>query len=114
MTATPNLPPMQSAFEAWASDNGAWPKAVERDTSGYRLMQTESSWIAWQAAYQAGRDAGLEEAHSVVVARCQDASEDAEIECNPLIRASLLGKSISLDRLAEIILALKSDAKGGE
>lgn len=45
------LPPLRAAFEAWMSDDGKYPKAVERDSSGaYRLMQTATNWTAWQAA----------------------------------------------------------------
>lgn len=38
-------------FEAWASDNGKWPDAVERTRSGpYVLIQIENQWTTWQAA----------------------------------------------------------------
>lgn len=40
----------REAFEAWASDGGKWPRAVERSGDGYVLMSTHHSWIAWQAA----------------------------------------------------------------
>lgn len=53
-TSTPTTE--REAFEAWASDDGAWPKAVEKSPSGsYRLMSTHSSWIAWQSAWVAAR-----------------------------------------------------------
>lgn len=40
----------RAAFEAWESDNGKWPKAIERDAVGrYKLMQASSAWIVWQA-----------------------------------------------------------------
>lgn len=45
------------AFEAWASDNGQNPKAVERNQHGnYKLMQTNSLWMGWQA----GRNQAIE------------------------------------------------------
>ena len=38
-------------FEAWASDNGAHPRAVHRGTNGgYLLMSTHTAWEAWQAS----------------------------------------------------------------
>jgi hypothetical protein len=41
----------REAFEAWASGNGEFPKAVERApmSDGYRLMVTETYWSAWMA-----------------------------------------------------------------
>lgn len=40
----------RARFEAWFSDGGARPKAVERSGDGYRLMQAQSAWTVWQAA----------------------------------------------------------------
>lgn len=38
-------------FEAWMSDNGLWPRAVEKSASGnYLLMATHTNWQAWCAA----------------------------------------------------------------
>ena len=38
-------------FEAFASDNGKWMKAIERDAHGnYRLLTTSIGWLWWQAA----------------------------------------------------------------
>lgn len=37
-------------FEAWYSDQGLFPKSVQRSGDGYVLMQANLSWIAWQAA----------------------------------------------------------------
>lgn len=39
----------RAAFEAWASDDGEFPKAVERSGHGYKLTQTQTYWMAWQA-----------------------------------------------------------------
>lgn len=58
----------REAFEAWASDNGQWPKAVARNGENYLLAITQSYWSAWRAAWalqsvpsgQAGGDAGVE------------------------------------------------------
>jgi len=42
---------MRKEFEAWASDDGKYPKAVERGAGGaYILMMTHIYWMAWQAA----------------------------------------------------------------
>lgn len=36
----------REAFEAWVSDNGQSPKAVERNQNGeYKLMQTNTLWM---------------------------------------------------------------------
>jgi hypothetical protein len=52
-TMTPTPPQEQTereAFEAWASDGGKWPQAIERYGNGlYRLSSTHSYWLAWQA-----------------------------------------------------------------
>ena len=45
--------PMRAAFEAWFSQDGAWPNAITRNGSGYRLSTAQSSWIAWQASWKA-------------------------------------------------------------
>ena len=37
-------------FEAWFSDNGLYPKAIERDKRGYLLSTASTAWEAWQAA----------------------------------------------------------------
>lgn len=40
----------RARFEAWMSDNGAWPKAVERNSKGdYLLSQAGFAWRVWQA-----------------------------------------------------------------
>ncbi|TRM53244.1 hypothetical protein YH64_009085 [Achromobacter sp. LC458] len=39
----------RAAFEYWASDDGETPTAVERAGHGYRLAQTQTYWVAWQA-----------------------------------------------------------------
>jgi hypothetical protein len=39
----------RDAFEKWLSEDGKWPKAIERDGDSYKLIQANSSWIAWQA-----------------------------------------------------------------
>lgn len=41
-------------FEAWFSDQGKWPQAVERRGDGYRLMQANEAWRNWQAACPEG------------------------------------------------------------
>lgn len=41
---------LQSAFEAFESDHGLFPRAIKRSKSGgYELMHTSSNWNAWQA-----------------------------------------------------------------
>ncbi|UVN13494.1 hypothetical protein FBPa8_0030 [Pseudomonas phage vB_PaeP_FBPa8] len=39
----------RAKFEYWASDEGIYPRAVERSGNCYKLAQTQSYWMAWQA-----------------------------------------------------------------
>lgn len=44
----------RALFEAVASDDGKWPKAIERDAKGnYLLLTTANGWMWWQAARRA-------------------------------------------------------------
>ncbi len=39
----------RAAFEKYYSEDGLWPKAIERSHSGgYRLMQAQAAWDIWQ------------------------------------------------------------------
>ena len=38
-------------FEHYMSEDGKYPKAIERSRDGgYVLMQAQSAWVTWQAA----------------------------------------------------------------
>lgn len=37
-------------FERWASDDGEFPRAVEKRGGEYLLLATQSKWETWQAA----------------------------------------------------------------
>ena len=51
-----NIEQSRELFEAFASDNGKWMKAIERDANGnYRLLTTNAGWLWWQAADNAAR-----------------------------------------------------------
>ena len=46
------LPDERAAFDAYMSDNGKWPAAVQRYDNGsrsYVLLQTSTAWETWQA-----------------------------------------------------------------
>lgn len=43
----------REAFEDWYAKDDKTRKSIERDASGYRLIQTDTSWCAWDAAWQA-------------------------------------------------------------
>lgn len=72
------------AFEAYASDGGAWPKAVERaNHGGYKLMQTHALWSGWREAIKyafaeeiSSRDAEIARLRATIM-RLTDASEGA-------------------------------------
>lgn len=45
-----NLDHERKLFEHWYSDEGKYPKAIERAAKGdYLLMQTHVAWGVWQA-----------------------------------------------------------------
>lgn len=46
----------REAFEQWASDGGKFTKAVERVGNGYRIMQIDMYWKAWQARALYGKE----------------------------------------------------------
>jgi hypothetical protein len=49
-TAAVTAPDEREAFEAWMSNNGEWPSAIERGADGgYKLMLASIQWGAWQA-----------------------------------------------------------------
>ncbi|AIX48868.1 hypothetical protein PSNIH1_00625 [Pantoea sp. PSNIH1] len=37
-------------FEEWASNGGAFPRAIERRDGEYILLATQSQWTVWQAS----------------------------------------------------------------
>ena len=62
---------IRDKFEEFASDNGKWTKAIEKDShGGYKLIQTELCWIAWQEAYKAGRESMRDEAVQACFSLC--------------------------------------------
>ena len=44
---------IRSEFEKWESDNGKWPRSIERSGEGYRLITVQSDWTAWKACASA-------------------------------------------------------------
>lgn len=42
----------RKAFEAWYSDGGATPKAIEKIGDNYKYMGAHTAWTSWQAAYE--------------------------------------------------------------
>ena len=51
---TQNTDQERKLFEAFASDDGKWPQAIERDAKGnYLLLTTAHGWMWWQAARRA-------------------------------------------------------------
>lgn len=50
----PVEPTVRLAFERWFSDDGKWPKAVERGAGGcYMLASAQAAWEAWKACTMA-------------------------------------------------------------
>jgi hypothetical protein len=46
----------REAFEAYFSEGGKWPKAVERSGDSYSLMQAAAAWRVWQEAERQCRE----------------------------------------------------------
>jgi hypothetical protein len=44
---------MREAFEEWMSQDGKWPRAIERvaGKNAYAFQTTAAAWEAWQAAW---------------------------------------------------------------
>ena len=47
---------IREKFELYYSDEGKWPKAVERSGEGYKLLQAQAAWVVWQAAWVAATE----------------------------------------------------------
>lgn len=63
---------MQEQFERWYSDDGAWPKAVEKNANGnYKYIGAASAWDAWRASYKSGRESMREEIIPIVYGMCE-------------------------------------------
>lgn len=111
MTTTPNLPPAQAAFEGVMSKDGFAEHYFSKYLSGdYCVEIIRTAWIA----YQAGRDAGLDEAADLC---------DLSATSSAQMLVKTLPQSLEYtyyshihneaDELTDSIRALKSDAKGG-
>lgn len=102
-------------FEAWASDDGTWPKAIERDASGqYKLSITAHSWTVWRAAIAADRALNAPQAapvgEPVILADVLDAlnvfnrpkpsEDDGPWEAGHFIRVDYLPAFINIIRAA--------------
>jgi len=46
-----HTPDVRKLFENFMSDDGKWPKAIERSGPGYKLMTSQHAWTVWQAAF---------------------------------------------------------------
>ena len=84
---------VRSAFEAVASDNGQWPRAIERDLNGnYLLMATARGWSWWQAACAALADTPSTDTKSIELEATEDMLSTARLELDMLRKA--LGVSV--------------------
>lgn len=88
----------RAAFEAWATDNGEYPKAVERDSAGnYRLLKVHTDWIAWQAARAAL--AAQQVPADTAIQQLQEQKDGAYLERNRCV-AALARMAIALGQRA--------------
>ena len=86
-TTDPRLSGLESereAFERVASDNGKWPKAIERDAKGnYLLLTTATGWMWWREARTtlyatpAARDVLAERARQISIEGWTPEGDDA-------------------------------------
>ncbi|HFN5073999.1 TPA: hypothetical protein ACHFZB_001803 [Pseudomonas aeruginosa] len=106
----------RAKFEYWASDEGIYPKAIERSGNCYKLAQTQSYWMAWQAraALAQPSPAQAEAERPEVVARVDGADEDwfiqpedeTEMHNEGLLFAGCeLGRMVDFDQIAGALRA---------
>jgi len=54
---TPDKDSIRSAFEYWFSDQGKYPRAIERHGEVYMFKHAQDAWQVWQAAWDVARQA---------------------------------------------------------
>ncbi|MCT9125362.1 hypothetical protein [Cupriavidus gilardii] len=80
---------MREAFEAWYSNDGEWPQAVEHAAGQYLLTTATTAWRTWQA----GVAYGMERA-AVICDRTRSVSAvsyETGAACADAIRAEIPG-----------------------
>jgi hypothetical protein len=79
-------------FEHWASDDGEYPKAIERVGSGYKLGQTQAFWFAWHQCSTKSPAIAVIESQAAEVERLRkerDALRDAVLAID-ILRGSFM------------------------
>lgn len=79
-------------FEAWFSDNGRHPKAVDRDALGYKLAAAENQWQAWKQSWRESRTARVVDISADDIKRIflengfkEKTQPDGSIDLNPYV-----------------------------
>lgn len=56
---------IRKAFEHWFSDEGKYPRAIERHSDHYMFKHAQDAWEVWQAAWDVAMKAFMEAAKQV-------------------------------------------------
>lgn len=71
---------IRTSFEWWMSDEGRFPRAIERKGDGYLLAQSQTCWGAWAASARLAVDPALQSLISerdAALARVAELEKDA-------------------------------------
>ncbi len=122
MTTTPSSnTPERAAFEAWMSDYGKWPAAIERSGESYMSMSAASKWITWQARAALSEAAAPEPARAALEAAAEPVVHTKPVrtytEADDWLKANGPGGWIDdlrneVDRLREALTELRDRITG--
>lgn len=98
-------------FERWASDDGEYPKAVERVGDCYRLAQTQAYWMAWHKCSTENPAIAVIDAQADEIERLREALEGMVSSFEPYAWGSNENRS---DALANARAALSGASNANE
>lgn len=101
----------RAAFEYWASDEGLYPKAVERAGNCYKLAQTQSYWMAWQARAALAQPSPAPDLDPLNLASHAKAFNEAPAEALKPEQAEAERPEMSSERAAYFMRRFKSEEK---
>lgn len=88
-------------FEAWASDDGKFPLAIERTGYLYRLLATQNKWEVWQAAIASMQSELKSAENNDTDARCHVAELQSERDHLAAQLADVVAENAALKALNE-------------
>lgn len=98
---------IRTSFEWWMSDEGRFPRAIERRGDGYLLAQSQTCWDAWAASARLAVDPALQ---PLISERDAALARAAELEARDGELAKALGDFAAMQRPMdpEILKAIAS------